>query len=263
MTKSPDEADLPELIARAKAGDRAAKAKLFRCIKPQLDEWSAQLLRGGPVGIERPSDIAQDAALQAFDKLSEFRGSSVKELWGWLRTILERRISEAIRNSRRQKRDTARSEALRDSLLEALPASQPSPSQESAEAERWRQVLGQVFYLKDEYREVVIRCLFERHTVQEVAAEMGCSRAVVAGRLQRAVEKLQGRLADEEKPPADDLDTAGRALLVYLERRDRGERVEREAFLAEHNESRAQLAEMLGWLDSIEASRPPYGGNER
>lgn len=263
MPTPPDEAEIPGLIAKAKAGDQAAKARLFLAIKPQLDAWSAQLLQRGSISIERPSDIAQEVALQAFDKLPEFRGSSAKELWGWLRTILERHISEAIRNSRRQKRDAARSEALRDSLLETLPASQPSPSQESAEAERWRQLLGQVFYLKDEQREVVVRCLFKRRTVQEVAAEMGCSRAIVVGRLQRAVEKLQGRLADGEKSPADDPDAAGRALLVYLERRDRGERVEREAFLAEHNESRAQLAEMLGWLDSIEASRPPTDGGGR
>lgn len=263
MPKTPDEAEIPELIEKAKAGDRAAKARLFLAIKPQLDEWSAQLVQRGSIGIERPSDIAQEVALQAFDKLPEFRGSSAKELWAWVRTIRERRISEAIRNSRRQKRDTARSEALRDSLLETLPALQPSPSQESAEAERWRQLFRQVFHLKDEQREVVVRCLFKRRTVQDVAAEMGCSRAIVVGRLQRAVEKLQGKLADEEKSPAGDLNAAGRALLVYLERRDRGERVERETFLAEHNESREQLAEMLAWLDSIEASRPSTDGDWR
>lgn len=257
MTTSPDEAEIPELIAKAKAGDRAAKARLIVAIKPQLDEWSAQLVQRGAIGIERPSDIAQDVALQAFDKLSEFRGSSAKELWGWLRTSLERRVAGAVRKSRRKRRDATRSEALRDSLLDTLPASQLSPSQESAEAERWRQVLGQVFYLKDDQREVVVHCLFKPRTVQEVAAEWGCSRATVVGLLQRAVEKLQGKLADEELSPADALDAAGRALLVYLERRDRGERVEREAFLAEHNESRSQLTEMLSWLDSIEASRPP------
>lgn len=263
MKATPDQAEIPELIAKAKAGDRAANARLFIAIKPQLDEWSAQLVQGGSIGIERPSDLAQEVALQAFDKLSEFRGSSAKELWGWLRTSLERRIAGAVRMSRRHKRDTARSEALHDSLLETLPASQLSPSQESAEAERWRQLLGQVFYLKDEQREVVVHCLFKRRTVQEVAAEKDCSRATVVGLLQRAVEKLQGKLADEEKPPAGDLDSAGRALLVYLERRDRGERVERQAFLTEHDESRTQLTEMLSWLDSIEASRPPTNGNGR
>lgn len=263
MMNIPDEEEIPELIAKAKAGDRAAKARLFLAIKPQLDEWAARLVQRGFIGIERRSDIAQEVALQAFDKLPEFRGSSAKELWGWLRTILERRISEAVRSSRRKKRDTARSEVLRDSLLETLPASQPSPSQESAEAERWRQLLGQVFYLKDEQRQVVVRCLFKRRTVQEVAAEIGCSRASVVGLLQRAVEKLQGKLAEEDRSHTDDLDAAGRALLVYLERRDRGERVDREAFLAEHNDSRAQLAEMLAWLDSIEASRPPTDGDGR
>ena len=99
--------------------------------------------------------------------------------------------------------------------------------------------------------------------MQEVAAERGCSRATVVGLVQRAVEKLQGKLAEEDESYAVDLDAAGRALLIYLERRDRSERVEREAFLAEHNESRAQLTEMLVWLDSIEASRPPTGGDER
>jgi RNA polymerase sigma-70 factor, ECF subfamily len=263
MPKIPDEGELPELIAKAKAGDRVARARIFLVIKPQLDEWSAQLLQRGGIGIERPSDIAQEVALHAFDKLSEFRGSTAKEIWAWLRTILERRISEAIRKSRRKKRDTARSEALRDSLLETLPGTQPSPSQESVEAERWRQLLGQVFYLKDEQREVVVSCLFKRRTVLEVAAERGCSRATVVGLLQRAVENLQGKLADNEKSPTDDLDPAGKALLVYLERRDRGDRFEREAFLAEHNESRAPLTEMLVWLDSIEASRPPAGGDGR
>lgn len=263
MTTTPDEAEIPDLIAKVKAGDQAAKGRLFLAIKPQLDEWCVQLVQRGPIGIERPSDIAQEVALHAFDKLSEFRGSSAKELWGWLRTSLERRIAGAIRKSRRKKRDTARSEALRDSLLETLPGTQPSPSQESVEAERWRQLLGQVFYLKDEQREVVVSCLFKRRTVLEVATERSCSRATVVGLLQRAVEKLQGKLADDEKSATDDLDPAGKALLVYLERRDRGERFEREAFLAEHNESRVPLTEMLVWLDSIEASRPSAGGDGR
>ncbi len=263
MTTTPDEAEIPDLIAKVRAGDPAAKGRLFLAIKPQLDGWCAELLRRRPIGIEHPSDISQEVALHALDKLSWLRGSSTEELWAWLRISLERRIAGSIRKSRRKKRDTARSEALRDSLLETLPASQPSPSQESAEAERWRQLFGQVFYLKDEQREVVVSCLFKRRTVLEVAAERGCSRATVVGLLQRAVEKLKGKLADDEKSPADDLDPAGKALLVYLERRDRGERIERAAFLAEHNESRVPLTEMLVWLDSIEASRPPADGDGR
>lgn len=263
MTKCTEEGEQSELIAKAKAGDRAAKSELFRIIKPQLDDWSAHLLRRGTIGIERQSDIVQEVAIQAFDGLPEFRGSSSKELWGWLRTILERRIAAAIRNAGRKKRDAARAEPLRDSLLGALQASQPSPSQEYAEAQQWRRLLGQVFYLPDEQREAVVLCLFKRRTVQEAAAEKKCTRAVIVGRLQRAVQRLQGKLAHEEGRLTDELDMAGKALLTYLERRDRGECIERAAFLGEYSECGEQLAEMLDWLVAIETCRPPADNEGR
>jgi RNA polymerase sigma factor (sigma-70 family) len=256
MPKTMDDTEIAALIAKSKAGDRAAIAELFLIIKPQLGDWSARLLQRGPIGIDRPSDIAQEAALQAFDGLPSFNGSTAKELWGWLRTILEHRIAESSRDAGRQKRDATRAEPLRDSLLDTLPASQPSPSQEVSDAEQWRHLLGQVFHLPDAQRQAVVLCLYKRRTVQEAASELRCSRAAVVGLLQRAAAKLNEKLAPDETSPPDELDAAGKALLTFLERRDHRENVQRERFLAEHHNCRDQVAVMLDWLDSIEASRP-------
>ena len=256
MPRTMDDTEIAALIAKSKAGDRAAIAELFLIIKPQLGDWSARLLQRGPIGIERPSDIAQEAALQAFDGLPSFNGSTAKELWGWLRTILEHRIAESSRDAGRQKRDATRAEPLRDSLLDTLPASQPSPSQEVSDAEQWRHLLGQVFHLPDAQRQAVVLCLYKRRTVQEAASELGCSRAAVVGLLQRAATKLNEKLATDEHLPTNELDEAGKALLAFLERRDRGEQVHRESFLAEQLHCRDRVSVMLDWLDSIESSRP-------
>lgn len=256
MPRTVDDTDIAALIAKSKTGDRAAISALFLIIKPQLGDWSARLLKRGPIGIDRPSDIAQEAALQALDGLPGFKGSTAKELWGWLRTILERRIAESARDAGRQKRDATLAEPLRDSLLDTMPASQPSPSQEVSEAEQWRHLLGQVFHLPDAQRQAVVLCLYKRRTVQEAASELRCSRAAVVGLLQRAATKLNEKLAPEKTSPPDELDAAGKAMLTFLERRDHGENVQRERFLAEHHNCRDQVAVMLDWLDSIEASRP-------
>jgi RNA polymerase sigma-70 factor, ECF subfamily len=47
------------------------------------------------------------------------------------------------------------------------------------------------------------------------------------------------------------------AMLVYLRRRDAGERVDPGAFIVEHASCTEELRQALGWLERIQALRPP------
>src|SRR5438067_4580903 len=63
-----------------------------------------------------PSDLVQQTLLQARRARDSFRGQSRAELAGWLRQILARNLTHAVRDLTRGKRDVAREHSLEQAL---------------------------------------------------------------------------------------------------------------------------------------------------
>jgi hypothetical protein len=59
-----------------------------------------------------PSDIVQETLLKAVRSIDELRGGSDAQVAAWLRSILARRLSNAIRDLGRERRDYRREESL-------------------------------------------------------------------------------------------------------------------------------------------------------
>jgi len=253
---------IEELIARARSGDQAALDQLFQWCRPLLMERAALRLAKKRPGIERPSDIVQKAALKAFRAFPDFEGTTFAEWLSWLDRIVQTCTIQSFRDARRKKRDKAGEAPLDE---DEIPSHQLSPSQATATEEEWQQLWTQIYLLQEEQRTAILLRHFKELRVAEVARRMGKTEAAVAGLLQRGLRTLRDRLTSALAPTSPTADPhritqaqeeAATMLLVYLRRRDAGERVEPEAFIAEHPSCAEELRHALEWIERIQALRP-------
>src|SRR5262245_7230734 len=89
------------------------------------------------------SDLVQQTLLEAVRALDRHQGQTEAELAAWLRTLLARQLTHALRDLHRLKRDVARERSLEQSLVESsaclgqwLAADQSSPSTRAQRQDR-------------------------------------------------------------------------------------------------------------------------------
>jgi RNA polymerase sigma-70 factor (ECF subfamily) len=150
-----------------------------------------------------PSDLAQEALLQAHRALGKYRGQTDAELAGWLRAILAHTLANARRGWRAGARDVARERFLQAALeassscLEAwLAADHSSPSEQAARQEQLLALAAALARLPEDQRRAVELRHLRGGTVGEVAAQMGRSKEAVAKLLLRGVARLRQLLTD-------------------------------------------------------------------
>jgi RNA polymerase sigma-70 factor (ECF subfamily) len=269
MTKQVHLPNVHELLQLAQAGDVDARDKLFAWCSEAVNAWATRALVKNPHGHARPSDIAQEASMRAFRKFSSFRGTTEGEWMAWLKAIVERCSKQSLRDTRRMKRDPNQEVWLDAPENENVPAPQPSPSQATADEEQWHQLLSAIYELGDDQRQAIWLFHLKKLRVKEVAERLGKNETQIAGLLQRGVETLRQRLSPESAPipglatpSLREATTA--ALLDYLRRREAGETVDVEAFIAEHPSCRDELRTQLSWMMRIEAIdlKKPDEGDE-
>ena len=96
--------DVPDsLLARARAGDRAAFEQIYRWFERPVFTLALRLLGGRRGnGRDEAHEVLQDTMLKVIDKIGDFRGGSGSSpFWGWLRQIA---INEALMRLRRDRR---------------------------------------------------------------------------------------------------------------------------------------------------------------
>ena len=247
-----------ELIRRARGGDKAALEELFRRYQRKLVNWASRSAPLPPPGGARASDIAQDTALRAFDKFSTFSGTTEAELLAWLKRILANQAAQLARGARRKKRSVGSTVPLESVEAEATPSRGKSPSQVVFERETWRQLLIYLYELPEEQQEAIKLCHLDELPVAEVARRMGKTQASVAGLLLRGLRTLRARMQEGAADASSDATRA--ALLTYLQKRDAGEKVDPDAFIAAYpdcaDELRVKL-ELLGRIRDLRPKPPP------
>jgi RNA polymerase sigma-70 factor, ECF subfamily len=150
-----------------------------------------------------PSDLVQQALLQAHQALDDFRGRSESELAAWLRQILARVLANALRDLNRAKRDVRRERSLEAALEESscrlqawLAAEQPSPSQQADQCEQALRLAEELAALPAAQREALTLHYLQGMTVAEVGEELGKSSTAVVGLLHRGLKQLRNRLQE-------------------------------------------------------------------
>jgi len=141
---------------------------------------------------DEAQDVAQDAFVHAFTKLSTFRGESA--FYTWLFRIA---MNAAVTRKRRDRRMSASLDAARENAghepTDAHPTSQPSYPLEVSE--RQALVRAALAELCEDYRTVLVLKEMEGLRYEEIAEIVGCPIGTVRSRIHRARSELRDKLA--------------------------------------------------------------------
>jgi len=180
----PDEPDeLAELvITRAAAGDKAASRALVERYQVRVFALVSRMLAGrGRAAIE---DVAQDAFLDVFRRLREFRSEGPARLSTWILTIAARRAIDELRRRRPEPR----------AEVEVAGAAHADTGA------RRREVAGAIeaalAELSPELRAAFVLREFHELEYAEIAEALAIDLGTVKSRLSRARAALRERLAE-------------------------------------------------------------------
>ena len=178
--------DVPDsLLARARAGDRAAFEQLYRWFERPV--FTLALRIGGDR--EEARDVLQETMLKVIGRIGEFRGSNGSPFWGWLRQIA---INEALMRLRRDKR-LAQEVGVDDTDVFSEDTAPPPPA--AADAALLQRAMAN---LPAATRSVLWLYHAEGYTHEEIAGLMQRTPSFSKSQLARGTRKLRAALAIEE-----------------------------------------------------------------
>lgn len=187
-------ADAPVLLAAAKAGDRAALGELMERFRLYLLKAVADDVPPGVRAKVPPSDVVQDAMLEAYKLFERFDGAGADEFKGWLAGILHNKAREAVRRFH----GTAMRDAGREvGLSGAGAAGGPTPSGQAVKREQAEAVLAAIGRLPDEYQQVIRLRTWDGLAFADVAARTGRTEGAARMLFARAMKRLEQELEHE------------------------------------------------------------------
>jgi len=194
-----------ELMSRAARGDDGARQALLQRYRDRLRRMVAVRLDARLVARLDPSDVVQEALLEAARRLPDYLRERPVAFYPWLRRLAwEHLVKLHQRHIARRKRSVARELPLPDDSLDALArqlAPGTSPSQRLVRQEVCERVRRALDALPEVDREVLVLRYLEQLDTAEAAAVLGVSEGAVKMRHRRALERLGGLLVE---PPSED-----------------------------------------------------------
>jgi RNA polymerase sigma-70 factor, ECF subfamily len=198
---TPDSAETRHLLERAQAGDRGTFERLFARHRSYLLRVVAARLDPKIHSRVDPSDVVQEAQLEAYRRLPDFLARRPMPFRLWLRKTAQERLLMARRQHLQAGWRTVTREVPlpeRSSLLLAHPflAAGPTPSQQLCERELARRVSQAVARLPDSDQEILLLRTYEGLSNREAAYVLGLDPAVASKRHGRAVLRLHRLLVE-------------------------------------------------------------------
>jgi RNA polymerase sigma-70 factor (ECF subfamily) len=189
------------LLARARAGERAALGKLLERYSGYLALLARLQIGRRLRGKADPADVVQDVFLEAHANFERFRGATEEELLSWLRRILATRLVDLMRRYLgTQSRDVRLERELAAELDQSshldggLLAKQESPSRQVARREEGLLLADALALLPKDYREVLILRHLEGLPFPAVAQRMERTLDSVKKLWTRALDRLRSIL---------------------------------------------------------------------
>ncbi|MEZ6135015.1 MAG: sigma-70 family RNA polymerase sigma factor [Pirellulaceae bacterium] len=201
LSNQSNEAELMQLIALARGGDRDALGVLIDRYRNYLllianEEMDATLQ--GKLGA---SDVVQQSMLQAQQKFTQFRGASEQEWQGWLRKILQNGVRKAQRSYATGKRNRKieislqQESAIRRGLMDA----NLTPASDAINREKSARVHEALNRLSNDHRVVIRLRSFDLLEFEEIGSRMDRSAEACRKLWGRAISALRKSL--EETAP--------------------------------------------------------------
>ncbi len=184
-----------ELIADCLAGQTQAFGALVERYQDRLYNTLVTVVGSTDDAL----DVAQDAFVQAFEKLSSFRGDSA--FYSWLFRIA---LNAAVSRHRKKKRVPVSIDAARQHTGHEPADAHPQayPGFELELSERQQAVRNALAELPEDFRTVLVLKEIEGMKYEEIAATLDCPVGTVRSRIHRGrIEmraKLKRMLKDDE-----------------------------------------------------------------
>jgi RNA polymerase sigma-70 factor (ECF subfamily) len=202
---SPSDEETDALLRRAAGGDSSACQQLLALHRDRLRRMVAVRLDPRVAARVDPSDVVQEALLEAARKLPDYLRERPVPFYPWLRRLAWEHLLKLHQRHRAAKRDAAREEPaappLPDGsaleLAQRLVAPGPSPSGLAVREEMRDRVRAALAALPEPDREVLVLRYLEGMTTAEVAAVLGLGASAVKMRHHRALERLCRALGDD------------------------------------------------------------------
>ena len=151
------------------------------------------------------SGVIQMTLLEAYQALEKRRAKSEPQVAAWLRQIMRNNLADELRKIGSAKRDLDREHSLDAALadsssrLEAwLAADQTSPSQHAVREEQLLGMAQALATLPETQRKAVELHHLQGWSLDEIARNLGVTKAAVAGLLHRGLKNLRQRLDERE-----------------------------------------------------------------
>lgn len=160
-------------VRKAKQGDTAAFANLYREIYPDLYRFALYTLRDK----NDAEDAVSDAVLHAFSAISGLR--SEEAFQSWMFQILSNKCRDRLRENKKKEVN----------LCDDLAAEIPGP-----ELEEDILIRQMFFELSEEERLIISMHLFAGYTSREVAELLHINENTVRSKKGRALRKLAGKM---------------------------------------------------------------------
>jgi RNA polymerase sigma-70 factor (ECF subfamily) len=193
------------LLDRAAAGDPDAWRALFNRDRPRLRRMVALRMDRRLQGRIDPSDVIQDAHIEAMTRLPEYLRHPELPFFLWLRLIVGQRLTLLHRRHLgAQARDAGREiglyggalpEATSAALAARLLGHLTQPSEAAVRAERKIRIQTALNEMDQLDREVLALRHFEQLSNGEVAQALGLSKSTASKRYIRALQRLKEILA--------------------------------------------------------------------
>jgi RNA polymerase sigma-70 factor (ECF subfamily) len=206
MVKAP-EPDTDHLLASASQGDTSARGRLLERHRPRLKRMVAVRLDRRLAARVDPSDVVQEALLEAAAQLDHYLRDRPIPFYPWLRRIAAGRMADAYRRHvRAARRSVEREEPPGlpgESVLELadrLLARQSGPGAGLLGREQRERVRAALDHLPERDREVLVLRFLEDLSTADTAAVLGVGEGAVKMRLVRALQRLRDLLGEEGRP---------------------------------------------------------------
>jgi RNA polymerase sigma-70 factor (ECF subfamily) len=194
------EAYLESLLERARRNDRGAVEELLSAHRARLRTMVALRFNSRILQRVDPSDVVQEALLEAAKKLPDYLARRPMPFYLWLRRFAWEKLVHAQRfhmdaQRRSVHRELPLSLPLSDSsslvLADRLAASCPSPSHALEQRELQAKVHLALMQLARHDQEILALLYLEQLSMQEVSEVLGIRRQVANMRHLRAVDRFR------------------------------------------------------------------------
>jgi RNA polymerase sigma-70 factor (ECF subfamily) len=195
-----------DLMSRARQGDRQALGDLFALHRDRLRLMVHLRLDHRLQGRIDPSDVLQEAYLEALERFDAYAAESPMPFFVWLRFLTAQRLVTLHRQhldvqARAAGREVSfdpggTPEASSELLAAQLVGRHSTPSQAAARAEMQRQLQGALDRMDTLDREVLVLRHFEQLTNGEVAETLGLKESAASRRYSRALWRLKEVLTE-------------------------------------------------------------------